>query len=81
MGTTVVKLGSTLVADERGELREDVLRELCRQVAGACKEGDSITLVTSGAIARGMRLLARSRSQPCGHLFRRRSSTSAAGTQ
>ena len=28
----VVKLGSTLVADERGDVRADVLREVCRQV-------------------------------------------------
>jgi glutamate 5-kinase len=57
MGTTVVKLGSTLVADERGELREDVLRGLCHQVSAACKDGESIALVTSGAIACGMRQL------------------------
>ena len=33
MSLTVVKLGSTLVADERGDVRADVLREVCRQVA------------------------------------------------
>ena len=57
MRTTVVKLGSTLVADEVGDVREDVLRELCRQVAGVCGGGDCVVLVTSGAIARGMRLM------------------------
>jgi glutamate 5-kinase len=57
MGVSVVKLGSTLVADERGDVREDVLRELCRQVAQVCAEGESVVLVTSGAIARGMRLM------------------------
>jgi glutamate 5-kinase len=57
MSVTIVKLGSTLVADERGDVREDVLRELCRQVAELCARGDSIVLVTSGAIARGMRLM------------------------
>jgi glutamate 5-kinase len=57
MPTTVVKLGSTLVTDERGNLREDVLRELSRQVGEACRAGQSIVLVTSGAIACGMRLL------------------------
>jgi glutamate 5-kinase len=55
MGTTVVKLGSTLVADEQGNLREDVLREVARQVAVACSAGESVVLVTSGAIACGMR--------------------------
>src|SRR4051794_41542478 len=53
----VVKLGSTLVADERGDLREEVLREICRQVAALCSSGHSPVLVTSGAIARGMRLM------------------------
>jgi glutamate 5-kinase len=57
MGTTVVKLGSTLVADERGDVREEVLRECARQVAELCGRGDRVALVTSGAIARGMRLL------------------------
>src|SRR3954451_2611749 len=53
----VVKLGSTLVADERGDLREEVLREICRQVAALCSSGHAPVLVTSGAIARGMRLM------------------------
>jgi glutamate 5-kinase len=57
MGVTVVKLGSTLVADEYGNLREEVLAQLCRQVAELSKSGTPIVLVTSGAIARGMRLL------------------------
>jgi glutamate 5-kinase len=57
MSVTIVKLGSTLVADERGDVRDDVLRECTRQVAELCARGDSIVLVTSGAIARGMRLM------------------------
>jgi glutamate 5-kinase len=57
MGVSVVKLGSTLVADERGDVRENVLRELCRQVAQVSADGESVVLVTSGAIARGMRLM------------------------
>jgi glutamate 5-kinase len=57
MGTTVVKLGSTLVADERGDVRVDVLRECVRQVAELSGRGERVALVTSGAIARGMRLM------------------------
>src|SRR5262245_33988827 len=53
----VVKLGSTLVADEHGEVRHEVLREICQQVAALCAAGHSPALVTSGAIARGMRLM------------------------
>jgi glutamate 5-kinase len=57
MSVCVVKLGSTLVADERGDVRELVLREICRQVGELCAGGNSVVLVTSGAIARGMRLM------------------------
>jgi glutamate 5-kinase len=57
MGVTIVKLGSTLVADEYGDLRNEVLAELCRQVAELSASGTPVAMVTSGAIARGMRLL------------------------
>jgi glutamate 5-kinase len=53
----VIKMGSTLVADERGDVREPVLREICRQVAALCSRGHAPVMVTSGAIARGMRLM------------------------
>ena len=59
MSLTVVKLGSTLVADEGGDVRVAVLREVCRQVGAIQDEGRSATLVTSGAIALGMRKLGR----------------------
>ena len=55
MSLTVVKLGSTLVADDRGDVRREVLQEVCRQVGELDRTGDSATLVTSGAIALGMR--------------------------
>jgi glutamate 5-kinase len=57
MTVSVIKLGSTLVADERGDLREPVLREICRQVGALCAAGHKPVLVTSGAIAQGMRLM------------------------
>ena len=57
MSRLVVKLGSTLVADERGAVRVDVLREVCRQVAEVERQGSDVVLVTSGAIAQGMRLM------------------------
>src|SRR5687768_9742601 len=57
MATVVVKLGSSIVADEAGELRTDVLEALCDEVAARHEAGDDIVLVTSGAIARGMRLM------------------------
>jgi len=53
----VVKLGSSIVADLRGEVRLDVLRPVCEEVAARHLAGDSVVLVTSGAIARGIRIM------------------------
>src|SRR5919204_2693635 len=55
--TVVAKLGSSIVADTGGELRADVLDQVCAQVAELHRGGEDIALVTSGAIARGMRLM------------------------
>ncbi len=55
MAKIVVKLGSSIVADAVGAVREDVLRPVCDAVAARHDQGDSVVLVTSGAIARGMR--------------------------
>jgi len=55
--TLVVKLGSSIVAADDGELRTDVLDSVCEQVARLEQEGERVVLVTSGAIARGMRLM------------------------
>ena len=53
----VMKLGSSIVADESGELRADVLDGVCGEAARLHDAGDDVVLVTSGAIARGMRLM------------------------
>ncbi|HET6999440.1 MAG TPA: glutamate 5-kinase [Solirubrobacterales bacterium] len=55
--TLVVKLGSSIVAADDGELRTDVLDSVCAQVSALEQGGERVVLVTSGAIARGMRLL------------------------
>lgn len=55
--TLVVKLGSSIVAADDGSLRADVLDAVCEQVAGLERSGHDVALVTSGAVARGMRLL------------------------
>jgi glutamate 5-kinase len=52
----VIKLGSSIVADERGELRADVVKAVCGEVAQLYDAGHDVVMVTSGAIARGMRL-------------------------
>jgi glutamate 5-kinase len=53
----VVKLGSSIVAADDGQLRADVLDSVCAQVSELEQGGERVVLVTSGAIARGMRLL------------------------
>jgi len=55
--TVVCKLGSSIVAAPDGSLREDVLDLVCAQVASLHGGGERVILVTSGAIARGMRLM------------------------
>jgi glutamate 5-kinase len=55
--TLVVKLGSSIVAADDGELRADVLDSVCTQASELERGGERVVLVTSGAIARGIRLL------------------------
>jgi glutamate 5-kinase len=55
--TVVAKLGSSIVADDDGALRAAVLDSVCEQVAELHHAGENVVLVTSGAIARGMRLM------------------------
>ena len=57
MKRVVIKLGSSVVADDQGELRADALAQVCDTAARAHGEGGEVILVTSGAIARGMRVM------------------------
>jgi glutamate 5-kinase len=57
MRRVVVKLGSSVVADGDGEPRAEVLGNVCEALAGVHRAGDEVIVVTSGAIARGMRLM------------------------
>ena len=54
MGTVVIKLGSSIVANDAGTVRADVLARICDQVAVVHRHGDAPVVVTSGAIARGL---------------------------
>jgi glutamate 5-kinase len=58
MALLVVKLGSSIVADERGDVRADVLGRVCDELAERHDAGDAVVVVTSGAIARGMGIMA-----------------------
>jgi len=57
MSRLVVKLGSSIVADEHGDVRHDVLAQICDELAELHRAGRSVVVVTSGAIARGMGLM------------------------
>jgi glutamate 5-kinase len=57
MRRTVIKLGSSIVAEDDGELRADVLARICDAVAALHATGEEVVVVSSGAIARGMRVL------------------------
>src|SRR5688572_26199637 len=55
--TVVAKLGSSIVADDDRDLRTDVLDRVSAEVGELHAGGENVVLVTSGAIARGMKLL------------------------
>jgi glutamate 5-kinase len=57
MKRVVIKLGSSIVADDQGELRRDVLVRICDEVASLHREGKEVVIVSSGAIARGVRIM------------------------
>ncbi len=54
MSCIVVKLGSSIVATDAGDVRADVLARVCDQVAALHGAGEPVIVVTSGAVARGM---------------------------
>src|SRR3954464_3879016 len=57
MPAAVVKLGSSIVAEDSGELRLAAVARICEEVAELHGRGVDVVVVTSGAIARGIRLL------------------------
>ncbi|HEV2943705.1 MAG TPA: glutamate 5-kinase [Solirubrobacteraceae bacterium] len=57
MRRVVIKLGSSIVAEETGELRSAVLARICDTVAGLHSAGDEVVVVSSGAIAHGVRIM------------------------
>jgi glutamate 5-kinase len=57
MRRVVIKLGSSIVAQDGGDLRGEVLARICDAVAELHERGDEVVMVSSGAIARGMRVL------------------------
>jgi glutamate 5-kinase len=53
----VVKVGSSLVTNDGRGLDEAAIGEWCRQLAALAKEGREVIMVSSGAIAEGMKRL------------------------
>jgi len=61
----VVKLGSSLVVDERGRPRRSLLRARAAEIAAIVEQGTPVCVVSSGAIALGLRRLGAGR-RPAG---------------
>src|SRR5512140_759609 len=53
----VVKVGSSLVTNEGRGLDEAAIGEWCRQLATLARDGREVIMVSSGAIAEGMKRL------------------------
>ena len=53
----VVKVGSSLVTNEGRGLDEGAIGEWCRQLAQLAQDGREVIMVSSGAIAEGMKRL------------------------
>ena len=49
MARYVIKLGSSIVAEDDGSLREAALAAICDEVAARHAAGDDVVVVTSGA--------------------------------
>ncbi len=62
MSTVVVKVGSSSITDDGGEIARDAMAKLCSEIAGLRGDGHRVVLVTSGAIAAGLPALGMRRS-------------------
>ena len=57
MSTTVVKVGTSSITGETGELDDVAVAKLCAEVAAVRERGHEVVLVCSGAIAAGLPVL------------------------
>ena len=55
--TVVVKVGTSSITDERGHIVDQAIQKLCDEVAELRAQGYQVVVVTSGAIAAGLRVL------------------------
>jgi glutamate 5-kinase len=64
----VVKVGTSSITSERGELDDVALGKLCAEIAAARARGHEVVLVSSGAIAAGLPVLGLDRPTDIGTL-------------
>jgi glutamate 5-kinase len=60
----VVKVGTSSITDQHGEVALAAIDKLCAEVAGLRREGREVVVVTSGAIAAGLPALGLSGARP-----------------
>ncbi len=63
-GATVVKIGTSSITDERGVISVAAIEKLCAEVAALRARGETVVIVTSGAIAAGMPALGLAGARP-----------------
>jgi glutamate 5-kinase len=56
--TVVVKVGTSSITDDHGHIVDSAVGKLCSEVAELRAQGHQVIIVTSGAIAAGLRVLA-----------------------
>lgn len=57
INTAIIKIGSSVLTDEGGLLDESYFRVLAKQISGIVDSGVKVVIVSSGAIASGMKKL------------------------
>lgn len=57
INTAIIKIGSSVLTDEDGFLDESVFKKLAEQISSVKKKGINVVVVSSGAIASGMKKL------------------------
>ena len=60
----VVKIGTSSITDDRGEIAQPAIEKLAAEVAGLRSQGHRVVIVTSGAIAAGLPALGLSGARP-----------------
>ncbi len=60
----VVKIGSSSIADLRGNIKREAVAKLCAEAATLRRRGERVVIVTSGAIAAGLPVLGMETAAP-----------------